>query len=694
MLGDVLSTIDAACSFAEPALVSRAARARLRSAAEGLPAGMVGGFLECPLATRGERVDLLLAARADAGGLERLARSEAWPESIRRAPAWQGVLTFWSRWADRRAALFDRIPLALIEFDLEDDAQAPRLPGFHFCVDPAFAKHGWDAPPEAPAPLSAADLATLASDVLGTVTGVAPSPECLAALERCRAALPAGGRLLHLSAMLSRQDIPRKLNAVLPSEQLVSWLDAIGWPGDLELPARLLARFALGQRLAKVDVALGASIGPRLGLELCFPGHPASDPRWLDLLDRLVADGLCTSAQGRALTAWPGADELALPGVAWPARIERSLEIKLVADEGAVQAKAYLGFTTRLSLFAPERPAVAGQRGDLAPLLRDPAIALPEPLITPQARERVEAAARLLPGGFSSWALEVRLAPGIDQVDLLACARADDASPTMALAFERAGWAKEAAFLERWLRPEGALRRTVPSIWLELDLPDDRPPQPSVSVAVMARAPGGRGAEDLVRRTVCQVLEALDAPFGEAAVEGAMRCVRLLPGGSRLNHLGVMRGRPAAPLRLALELPPTALRAYLRELGWEGTDEDLAPLSPALARGVDRLGLALDMTEDAPRRVGLELVYLRPSLAEPRFRALLEDLTAHEACDPRKRAALASWSGVAQIRDGRRFERGVWHVKCVIEPGAPLLAKSYLFLAAVAAPDLAPRGAP
>jgi hypothetical protein len=339
----VLPTLAAARAFAGMPLVSDPAFERLACAAARLPDTCSGGFFECHLGHPARRVDVLVALRA--------AHDRPWVGRSRGGFSPDGIGAFYRAWADPASPLHG-VPLTLLEIDLDEEPPPRSSLNFHFCVDPSFPAHGWMPPPGAPAPLDQPALAALVTEVLAVVSGAPPHPGILATLEQVRAALPPGGRLLHVSVMLSRPGAPLKLNAVVPPEALVRWLEDSGYPGHAGEVAGALDRLAPWTRVAKVDLALGVGLGPRIGLEIAPLGEPRGDTQWSALLANLVAAGACTPAEANALLDWPGADEVTLHGTGWPARLWRSLEIKLVFSRGVAcdALKAYLGFTPSLSL--------------------------------------------------------------------------------------------------------------------------------------------------------------------------------------------------------------------------------------------------------------------------------------------------------------------------------------------------------
>src|SRR5207244_228984 len=92
------------------------------------------------------------------------------------------------------------------------------------------------------------------------------------------------------------------------------------------------------------------------------------------------------------------------------------------------------------------------------------------PLFSPRAVERLQAAARKLPGGVLA-ALEARLAPDDDAVDLsIRLQRSADLRDLALIPMPEAVH----ALLVQWTQPGGALA-PVPSVWLEIDLPTSPP---------------------------------------------------------------------------------------------------------------------------------------------------------------------------------------------------------------------------
>lgn len=501
------------------------------------------GFVEAHLGSG--RVDLLLATRDRA--------------------AWVGEDGFLGAFA--RDELGDA-GLVLVELDAGEPA------GVHACVDPEFPEHGWRLRPDAPPQDPAAVRAVAAG--MGRCLGLEP-PDFGPALR------PPRGRVLHLSAMPQRPGQPWKLNAVLPGGELGGWLTDLGWPGRVADLLALADRFCAGMPEVKVDLGFAGGPVPRIGLEVAFPGPPATDPRWRRSLDRMEADRLMSPAQREAVEAWEGEVEVPMAGRAWPAVLGRDLELKVVLD-GEIEAKAYLAFQLRGPLLRP--PAATAPT---AAMLDEVAAWLPD--------RGVEAE---LPRELHSLCLELRLAGG--PTDLLACAPA-------------AG---------------SGLPAAVPLTWLEFD-------GGAVPAAgrYLALGPLGRRA----RRP--ELVALLDELAPELPRHDVLPLLDALPDGGILNHLGEFRGRAGAAPRVALELPADELVGFLRRIVWTGDLGPVVELEP-LWSDVDRLGVALDLGRPT---LGLELVFFDEE--DPRWTQLLAALEARGLARPEALEALRSWPGAS-----------------------------------------------
>jgi hypothetical protein len=191
-----------------------------------------------------------------------------------------------------------------------------------------------------PVPSVFAAIASGASwePVLDLVAGGPAGAETRVRLAESVRALPRGARLLQVGAMVGRPGCARRLFVAVPKRRVRSYLECVGYPGDVEPVLELHESHAgwCGSVLLQLDV--GDTIAPRLGIEFDAqaPTPALRHAEWTELLGRFVVSGLCAPERAAELLAWSR-----------PARADRLRRdishLKLVYDGTApVEAKAYV----------------------------------------------------------------------------------------------------------------------------------------------------------------------------------------------------------------------------------------------------------------------------------------------------------------------------------------------------------------
>jgi len=288
--------------------------------------------------------------------------------------------------------------------------------------------------------------------------------------------------------------------------------------------------------------------------------------------------------------------------------------------------------------------------------------------------------------------LETRLGAGDGGADLLvmlvppaSLRRLRDADSALA---DRLGGGPELESLLDALTDSGApLHDRLGDAWLEYDLADGNGRSPSLFAG--PSTPGDAG-------DVLLVLGGSRVP--PSVEQGLRRLAAGLGEGEIVQQVGVMLGRPAAPVRCVLRSPTGGRRPGAAELvraGWSG-DRDL------LARALERYGqlvrhhsLAVGFEPDGSLSgaVGVELQL--PSLHDARavMAALVADGVATAASaeralawhghdlDPDFAACPSDIRAAVELtghRSTAAVVRRVHHVKLGLVPGRPLTAKAYL----------------
>jgi hypothetical protein len=341
-------------------IVSPQAYSQSQHLATLLPQATSSCYWECRLTADAPQVDFLTCVAAYDNGREVFSGKQednGLSPVFTGAPVWDNAQSFFSQWADPISPLYDGVPLIWLEFDhVESALPHVPLPSFSFCVDPLYAeRRSWEQYVKARNPHYRQQMT---EHGLPLFLGQPLSPQTAQALRTCFEVLPAGSRLIHLSAMVARQPSVVKLYGSVPRTQLLSYLKQIGWAGSVPELTDILATFCTPETVDDtmyIDLSLGETVLPRLGIAFAqqqIPNLPSKDPSRRMLLDLCEQNGLCSAEKREALLAWAGSSLALFSGEKRPTKIHRWLDIKFVYDPGSsLEAKGYLGFMPHLSLF-------------------------------------------------------------------------------------------------------------------------------------------------------------------------------------------------------------------------------------------------------------------------------------------------------------------------------------------------------
>jgi len=304
-----------------PQLISPAAYANILTIAAHLPPAFACGLagFECRLGEVQAAADFIPCATAAYGGRTALARFDpplsalAGGIDLRR----QHIQTFAQHWADPTSPLYQRIDNVWLEFDLVGRPDVGLVPSILFGLQP----------PD-PAASATTDLAIIleAAHLLNGRPLAAPVIQRLTA---CMAALPETGSVAFVGVMLGRATTAvRLVLSGLSFAQIQHYVPHVGWPGTVHQVQTAVARATAFSDFAWLHLDVGATVGPRLGVEHHFYGaaQPRQEPRWAAFLTHLVGQGQCTAAKQQALLAYVGRAPYEPAPLHWPA------DLRLVGD--------------------------------------------------------------------------------------------------------------------------------------------------------------------------------------------------------------------------------------------------------------------------------------------------------------------------------------------------------------------------
>lgn len=326
----VADVVRAAAVHISPLLVDAGALGRILELSAPLPAAFNWAGFECRLRAGDDRVDFGVCIDSRDRGRRTIDAALAAGAAL---PGLEFARPLLGAWVDHETLLHRACPVIWVEWDLP----ARSLPAaFAFvCVDPEFP--GGRARP----PLPRADLRSLASTTVELLTGTPLAPSTQGLLDLCARTVPPPARLLHIAPLPRDRGGGLRIHTSLPPNQVIPWLQTLGWCGDIDAATRAVALCRRAGRVG-VQLTLGDRLMPYLGLEYYSLADPRSEAEWPAVMARLVAAGIVDPDKAAAVLRWFGDETVDLAGAAWFVNIQRQFYVKLVVSGPEIEAKTYL----------------------------------------------------------------------------------------------------------------------------------------------------------------------------------------------------------------------------------------------------------------------------------------------------------------------------------------------------------------
>jgi hypothetical protein len=186
----------------------------------------------------------------------------------------------------------------------------------------------------------------------------------------------------------------------------------------------------------------------------------------------------------------------------------------------------------------------------------------------------------------------------------------------------------------------GLIGGKVDELWLELDdVGSSGPPRLSVFVRLSAAL-----SLPEYNDTVERVLAVFGVDGSEARRKTLARCLEACPPAARVSHLGLMLGRPGAPIRLIVDgIAFDDCASFLERAGWRGSVVDAERRIDALFTYVDRVRLSLTVGDTLHPALEFECFVGRPGDKDPRWQSALDMLVEERLCSEQQRDRVLSW---------------------------------------------------
>lgn len=360
MTGSLEDYLRVVAPYISHQLISPESLAHIATIARFLPANVTSFLIfECRLGESQPRADFLLSVAASEIGREILAgRNSAvdLPETLLTNPVWNRIRTFCSNWADPTSMLYEQTHSIWLEFDVVGLPAKVPIPSIF--LGPKYIEPN----------LSNSTKFERITNPYQWVTETAlrtlfskPIPLSFEQkLFDCFDLLPTGACIFHIGAMLARQvDTVRVCITDIPPDKLLDYLSHLGWTGSISKLEAFILELSSWVDRVDLDLDVGDTILPKIGLECYFNLQPQFEPRWQLFLNRLVENGLCIPAKRDAILAYPGYFHERTNRELWPKNLLRASNllgqrvssifirqlnhIKFVYQpDSPIEAKAYL----------------------------------------------------------------------------------------------------------------------------------------------------------------------------------------------------------------------------------------------------------------------------------------------------------------------------------------------------------------
>jgi hypothetical protein len=350
----LLDTLEVVSSYLDKKLVSSDGLQGIHHVASllpNLPSLAAAGF-ECHLAKM--QTDILVAFESKNSGEMVL---NATSSQLTENPIWRKVNDFSSIWSDLNCHSKNCVDNVWLEFDVDQHSeQAMPEPSLFFAPFGLFADkqkvytESWNI-----------------DRILQSLSSHSLNKETLNFLTLCTQKLPDSAVFFQVGIMLPRaaeSNIIRLCVDNLNSEQLLQYLNSIGWQDrDGEL-SNLLSTLSGCTHVFRLNFAIQESVLPRIGLECYLDRQPVGSSQWQLMKNFLIDHHLSGLEKIQAIERWPGYSLSEDHQELWPEQYANSSaflgnnirsaivrllhHIKIVYQPGRqLEAKAYLWFGHR-----------------------------------------------------------------------------------------------------------------------------------------------------------------------------------------------------------------------------------------------------------------------------------------------------------------------------------------------------------
>jgi hypothetical protein len=268
----------------------------IETVARVLPSAITTFFgFECRLGIEKAHADFLICADAQELGRKILANDQysiTLPADLYAHPVWQQIHNFSEQWNNQDSPLYDGINNIWLEFDIDESPVSIPVPSCFFGPQAIY---------------SGSDSQWTINTALKLLQN-RDVPQVIATkLLNCFELLPDDAYIFQIGVMLARKsDLVRVCIRNISPEEILKYLAALNWSGSIDALHQTLNKLSSYATRIDLDIDIGESILPKIGLECYLDKQPKFEPKWQLFLDYLTEVGFCTSQKRDSLLAYPG----------------------------------------------------------------------------------------------------------------------------------------------------------------------------------------------------------------------------------------------------------------------------------------------------------------------------------------------------------------------------------------------------
>lgn len=347
MIPNFAETVFAVAPYIPAKLISGKNLRHIIAIASQLPGALASfwGF-ECRLGEEAPQGDFLLSVKAEEEGRAIVAGTHdniKLSESLRTNPVWNLACNFSQHWLDPTSPIYNKVDNIWLEFDVNGEPPPIPIPSLFFGCSPAQVENTGitlaKAEPESHQWVTETALKILLGDSL--------SGKMKQKLWECLVALPTDAYVFQIGMMLGRKsDLIRLCVRNISPEDIIVYLEQIGWTGSIDFLQTTISELASFAARIDLDLDVGNSVLPKIGLECYLEGQPRSEPKWQAFLSYLVEKALCLPDKKDALMGCPryiSVSSEKLGARKWSGFVRGLHHIKIVGNgERVIEAKGYI----------------------------------------------------------------------------------------------------------------------------------------------------------------------------------------------------------------------------------------------------------------------------------------------------------------------------------------------------------------